>query len=662
MADPLKVLVVDELNKARTALGAGAAGEAVFTSSSEADAREAIRAADEAACSAMRNLMSKLTRGVEDAVWLNVGDSTGNESTEWVYRVVQWLAYKYPEYSVNYYLWDASGDTNYLTVDAIQTGTGGQTLTIWNASVAGSTTGYFQGSRFDAAIRKDADLVTISHGHNQGGGINTENLRQWQRNKYLSFVDEVAEANPQAGIVCIMQNPKVDGAAGHPFEWQLQRALQYTKAAGWRGWGVIDVMQAFLDYDGDWETDLMYEDGVHPNPAGSQLWAEVVEAAMERAAKATVTTQPAVTAAPARQLIANPEFTAWTATTPEGVSLSVSPACTAAKETSIRETSSWAMLLTGSSDSGQPYAQWGGSAESLGIKGLLATQTWTAAVRVYVPSANTQTVRVSLLDNNGAIFASSNDVDASTRDRFCWVYVTKTFPDNATSLYLRVAPRTSGTAEVSCIVDRVHLFPGAVPYPSGGTPPLTQVGPSSVTFGGGEIQDNAEANMDRLYVNGGTFISNTSQVALFAYFTAKQNITINTLTAFTGSTAAAATPTLIKYGVYLVDPGTGDLTRLASTANDTSLFASTFTGYPKALDTEVDLEEGLTYAYAVLQVSGSAVATLQGVPAVGLQGEFFRQPRLSAIVTSQTDLEAGYLGNVLGAKNGVPYIVGTYVS
>ncbi|CAA0078334.1 Uncharacterised protein [Mycolicibacterium vanbaalenii] len=648
--------------------GAGTAGKAVLSAETEADARTAIGAADESASGAMRNLMSKLTRGVSDATWLSVSDSTGNETWEWVYLTTAWLASQFHEYTVLYRLWDTVGDADYATAVTVQTGTGTAngggpfTLTVWNAAVAGSNTGYFQGSRFDAAIMKNADLVTVSHLHNQGLIGDTALLRQAQRNKYLSFVDEVAAVNPNAGVVCILQNPKTDfssGAPSHPFEWQLMRALEVTRAAQWRGWGVIDVLQAFLDYVGDWEADLVVADGVHPSVAGQILWAALVQAAFERAMRVSVVTQPTAIP-PARQLIANPELTSWESTNPDGVSMSSSPACVAAKETTIRETGPWSMKLTADVASGQPYAQWGGTADSLGINGLLANQTWTVAVRVYVPAANDQTVRVTLQDNNGSAQSTTNDVDASTRDRYCWVYVTKTFASNATTLHVRVSPRASGTAVVSCYVDRIYLMPGSVPSLAGGSPPITQVGASSVTFGSNEIQVNAEANMDRLYCDSTAFMSNNTGIAVFAYFTAKQDITINNLQVFTGSTAAAATPTLVKLGVYSVDPGTGDLTQIGVTASvhGTALNA-TYTEYTVPLTGSVSLTEGLPYAYAVLQVSGAAVATLQGKGPAGMGNQHFRAPRLSALVTAQTDLQSSYLGSAVGAKSGVPYICGT---
>lgn len=617
----------------------------------------------------MRPLMSKLSRNVTSAAWLSISDSTGNETTEWVYLTSQWLAARFPEYTVRYHLWDTGGDTDYATATTIQTGTGtGNSggpwvLDVWNAAVAGTNTGYFQGTRFDAAIRKDADLVTISHMHNQGGPVtDSATVMQQRRNQYLAFVDEVSQSNPLAGVVCILQNPKVDyssGAPTHPFEWQPQRALLVAQAAQWRGWGTIDVLQAFLDYGASWGTDLLVADGVHPNSTGQALWTSMVTAALDRASKVSVATQPTVAIPPGRQIITNAEFSTWTGSAPDGVTMSTSPACTASKELTDFETGSQAMLLTADSASGQPYAEWTGTATALGIKGLLANRTWTAMIRIKTPASNTSTVRITLQDNNGSGQSCITDVDATTRDRYHWVYVTKTFASNATSISLRVSPRSSGTAVVTCLVDRVYLIPGAIPAPTGGISPQVQNGPSTVTLGSNEVQTNAEANMNRLYCDGNTYMSNNTQVAVFAYFRAKQTITIANLQAVTGSTAAAATPTTVKLGVYSVDESTGDLTRLGVTANDTALFATTYTEYTKALGASVALTEGQLYAYAVLQVSSGAVATLVGKGPAGFANQHFRQPRLSGLITGQTDLLSSYLGSAVNAKSGVPYLCGT---
>lgn len=632
-------------------------GRGLLANADAAAARTALNAADipsVSASGAMRNLMSKLTENVDDATWLIVGDSTGNATNEWVYLTVQWLAAKFPAYTVNYYLWNEGGNAwPGSSPTVVQTGSGAQTLTVWNGSIPGSKTGYFQGSRFPSVV-KAADLVTVSYGHNQGGPVNTDSLRQFQRNKYLSFVDEVASVNPNAGVVLILQNPSVDGAFSHDEEWQAQRATQYAQAAAYRGWGVVNVLRAFYEY-GNWAADLTDPDGIHPSPAGSQLWAAQVQAALEKASRVSVTTQAPQAVAPSRQLIANPEFTEWTSTNPSGVTLSAG--VTASKELTDYETGVQALTITSDTTEGAPYAAWAGTADAWGIKGMLANQTWTAAVRLKAPAANDNVVRVLMRDNNGSSQSVYTDVDDTARDRYMWTYVTKTFASNATSLEVRVLPKTYGTDAATVLVDRIYLIPGAVPVP-GGMSPKIQIGPSTVTLGGGEVQTGAEANMNRLDVTGASYVTMASGTAVFSYFRAKQSITIASLKAYTGSTAAAATPTTIKLGVYSVDEATGDLTLLASTANDTTLFAATFTGYTKALSAPVALTAGNRYAYGILEVSGAAVATLQGVVFAGFQAEFFREPRLSAIVASQTDLASSYTYASLTAKNGVPYVVG----
>lgn len=416
----------------------------------------------DSASGATRNLMTRLTRNVSDATWLVVGDSTGNETTEWVYLTAQWLASRFPAYTVNYYLWDTVGDAAYASAVTVQTGTGTHVLSVYNASVAGTTTGYFQGTRFTAAIAgKNADLLTVSHGHNQGGPVDTENLIQYQRNQYLAFVDEAAVANPNAGVLLILQNPSA--VSGREL-WQQQRALEYARAASWRGWGVVDVCQAFTDY-GNWAADLTNVDGLHPNSAGEALWASLVTAALERATKVSVTTQSPMPMRPPRQLFSNPLLSAWLGALPDGVSSLT--LCTVAPELSDYETGTQAMTITATSSSGWAYAEMTGTADAWGIKGRLASRTYTAAVRLKVAAANTATARVTLLDNNGGAQGVSTDLGATTRDRYVWMYVTKNFPANATTLTLRISPRTSGTSTVACTVDEILIFPGEVPHTGG---------------------------------------------------------------------------------------------------------------------------------------------------------------------------------------------------
>src|SRR5690348_10707358 len=74
----------------------------------------------------------------------------------------------------------------------------------------------------------------------------------------------------------------------------------------------------------------------------------------------------------------------------------------------------------------------------------------------------------------------------------------------------------------------------------------------------------------------------TSQRISFCYFQAAITKQITSLVISSSSTAAGATPTLVRFGLWTV-AANGDLTLVASTANDTTLLASTFTAYTKAL-------------------------------------------------------------------------------
>jgi hypothetical protein len=653
-------------------------GRAVLTGDAAAGrtALGAASTADVSASGAMRNLMSKLTEGVSDAAIVMNSDSTGATSDSWLLQTAQWLAARFPAYTVNYYLWDEAGNQWPASPTWTDSGTGAYTLNVWNAGVGGSTTGYFQGSRFPNLV-KNADLIIVNHGFNQGGPLNSDTLRQYRRNVYLAFVDEFAAANPNAGVVLIGQPPS--GVAGRE-EWQAQKNLQFAKAAAWRGWGFLNVHRAWIEY-GNWQADLTLGDQTHPTAAGLALWASLLQEAMENAGRVSVTTQPTLGGA-AAQVFKNPQLSAWSGSLPDGVTSATN--CTLSKELTDFETGTHAMKITSTSTSGFAWIELTGTAEQWGIKGRLADNTYTAAVRLKVPAANTGTVRVGLLDNNGTGGQMNTDVASSpdARDRYIWVYATKAFPSNATSLTMWIFVRTSGTAIVDVLVDEIRLCPGPCPQPgiSGrdtlGALPAAE-GDFAQHVGGvwvprtpaqvrtaldldAEVLTNAQACLPVGSMN--SAITMTSGTIVFGYFVAEQDVTIANLAASSSSTAAAATPTLIRMGVYSCD-ASGNLALLAGTTNDTSLFAAIGTEYSKALDTPVALTKGTRYAYGLLIVSGTTMPTIMAQAAVGAQGVFARatskRPRRSSALAGQTDLPASVSSGAVATKNGVPFIIGT---
>lgn len=135
----------------------------------------------------------------------------------------------------------------------------------------------------------------------------------------------------------------------------------------------------------------------------------------------------------------------------------------------------------------------------------------------------------------------------------------------------------------------------------------------------------------------------TSGLLQLVYFTAQRSETIASVKMLSAQTAAAATPTLVRFGIYEV-AANGDLTLVASTANDTAIFAGTHTAYDKALSVAWGKVAGRRYAVAVLVVSGAAMPVLYGSMPVGaaavLDTLLSAAPRWTGQVAGQTDLPA----------------------
>lgn len=123
-----------------------------------------------------------------------------------------------------------------------------------------------------------------------------------------------------------------------------------------------------------------------------------------------------------------------------------------------------------------------------------------------------------------------------------------------------------------------------------------------------------------------------------SYFTAPRSGAFTTIRMRTGGTAAAATPTLVRMGVYSVADN-GDIALIGSHANDTALFATINTAYAKTLTTPVSLAQGARYACAVIIVTGAATPTVNGVTYIDATTAGL-DPREAGSVASQTDLPA----------------------
>lgn len=149
-----------------------------------------------------------------------------------------------------------------------------------------------------------------------------------------------------------------------------------------------------------------------------------------------------------------------------------------------------------------------------------------------------------------------------------------------------------------------------------------------------------------------------TQSLRLSYFTAIRTEPEASVRVLCGGTAAAATPTLVRIGLYSV-AANGDIALIASTPNDTTLFATINTAYTKAYSVAAQLTAGVRYARGILIVTGAATPTFFASLASTVFGnELAVAPRLSASVPGQADLPASVVAASLGAAAFSFYSVG----
>jgi hypothetical protein len=153
---------------------------------------------------------------------------------------------------------------------------------------------------------------------------------------------------------------------------------------------------------------------------------------------------------------------------------------------------------------------------------------------------------------------------------------------------------------------------------------------------------------------GATAPTLTAGTIHLTYFTARLTETVSTLTTRTGSTAAAATPTLCKVGVYSV-AANGDLTLVGVSANDTAMWATGNTAYASALVASFLKVAGQRYATAALCVTGAATPTLLGqgiLSSVSTNAVMLDAPTLIGRFPAQTDMVTPIaVASVAGGNN-----------
>lgn len=229
----------------------------------------------------------------------------------------------------------------------------------------------------------------------------------------------------------------------------------------------------------------------------------------------------------------------------------------------------------------------------------------------------------------GAPSATATGLTGTTQGRFVGVVA-------------HIAP-TSGTFSVA---DYVVTQDGNMLVCVVAGSPGVWVSPSDLKDGLTTGEETFSRNL--ISINSGV---TTSQNVRMSYFTARKSETTTQVRVISGSAAAGATPTFCAMGLYLIDPSTGDGTLVASTANDTSLFATTNTVYTRSWQASYAKVAGQRYSLGVLVVTAAALPTLTGnANNAGLTAEWGVAPRLTGTLTGQSTLPSTFTAGSVAAS------------
>jgi lysophospholipase L1-like esterase len=185
-----------------------------------------------------------------------LGDSTGDDVDEFPFLAAEQLRSVHGR-TVTVHRWvDGKGYSHEFTAS----GGGKAQIHIWNGSVAGTIATYAV-KNLAAMAPAGADLVIINYGHNYAGpGQARDGV-----SRLLQRIDEQFDTPP---VLVVIQNPK------NPESLQSIAIVEQLRAlAATRECEVADVYKAFKE-TGDVSPLLI--DDIHPSPAGSKLWADVL--------------------------------------------------------------------------------------------------------------------------------------------------------------------------------------------------------------------------------------------------------------------------------------------------------------------------------------------------------------------------------------------------
>lgn len=203
----------------------------------------------------LQSLKAAIVAGAADVNILFLGDSTGDATAEWIYRVGAALAALYPTHTVDYRLYSSGSDT-YAAAVEIAAGSGARTITIWNGSISGATLSTLRGAKFTPAIGglTDLDAIVINYGQNNTA---YNSFPYIQRGDMIALLEQIMLAHPGVPQTVILQNPRRDTDLMAPVvaSWRYIKTLRPEL-------GLIDVYSEFISRG---KAAGLYLDDVHPS-------------------------------------------------------------------------------------------------------------------------------------------------------------------------------------------------------------------------------------------------------------------------------------------------------------------------------------------------------------------------------------------------------------
>ncbi|MBU2978998.1 SGNH/GDSL hydrolase family protein [Alteromonas sp. C1M14] len=400
---------------------ASAADSKAVTAKDTADAvkeqADGVSAITSAAPSAAGFLLSKLKNNLSDACVFMCSDSTGNAPDESLYLITQWYAAQFQEYTVLYYLWD-TGTNAYLSAETIQTGTGDNTLKVYNAAINGSRPNYILGEFFDDAVKSipKADLIIYNHGHNLGhsGTWDTTNPLDGRTQLMLAGILSILEVHEGAGVIFSGQNPRRDD----DYADLMHAAI--VQAAALIGADVTNSYERFMAVDKD---VAYYEDNIHPNALGhSEL---IYPALVEKHYSTTGKSSDCSLLEERANLLVNGDFSALTSDEPDGWTLVNT--VTSQDTANYESMNGYSIKLTWTGEGGSHNI-------SQSIPAALVRRLWgrrvTLAARVFIPNGSPSTSPRVKIQTTGAS-ATSRDDDQG-HGGFVWKFISLDIPEDAT--------------------------------------------------------------------------------------------------------------------------------------------------------------------------------------------------------------------------------------